>query len=374
MSASGFLETFSRFSWDKARETIYSQTRADVERALAAGNSRTLAHFAALLSPAASELQSEMLAESKARTLSRFGRTMQMYVPLYLTNLCHNVCTYCGFSMNNKIPRVVLSDAQIEKDAEIVKRMGFDHLLLVSGEAQTIGVEYFTNALTLLREKFSHISFEVQPLEEAEYRTLKQEGAHSVLVYQETYHQAEYRAHHPKGKKSNFEYRLDTPDRLGRAQIHTIGLGVLLGLEDWRVDSWFLALHLEYLRRKYWRTKFSISFPRLRPAEGVVEPKIEVTDDNLLQLISAFRLFDENIELSLSTRERPEFRDRLLHSGVTAMSAGSKTEPGGYAAPKAALEQFEISDDRSPAEVAQAIRAAGLEPVWKNWDPALALG
>ena len=147
--------------------------------------------------------------------------------------------------------------------------MGFGHVLLVSGEAnQTVGVDYFVRALDVVQPHFSHISMEVQPLEREDYSLLMEHGLNTVLVYQETYHRGDYKLHHLKGRKSNFGYRLGTPDRLGEAGIHKIGLGVLIGLEDWRTDSWFTALHLQYLERKYWRTKYSLSFPRLRPFEG----------------------------------------------------------------------------------------------------------
>ncbi|MDF1529582.1 MAG: 2-iminoacetate synthase ThiH, partial [Sedimenticola sp.] len=206
---------------------------------------------------------------------------------------------------------------------------------------------------------------------QADYERLIKQGLNSVLLYQETYHRDNYPQYHPKGKKRNFEYRLETPDRLGRAGIHRIGLGTLLGLEEWRTDAAFVALHLGYLERQYWQTKYSISLPRLRPAEGVQSPNVEVTDRDFVQLICAYRIYSENVEISLSTRERPEFRDHLLKLGITSMSAGSKTEPGGYAIEEEALEQFEISDERTPEEVAAMIRRQGFEPVWKDWDSVL---
>lgn len=193
----------------------------------------------------------------------------------------------------------------------------------------------------------------------------------TVLVYQETYHRADYRLHHPKGKKSNFDYRLETPDRLGRAGIHKMGLGVLIGLEDWRTDSFFTALHLDYLEKTYWKTKYSLSFPRLRPFSGGLEPKVEMTDAELVQLICAYRIWNEEVEISVSTRESVLFRDNIVKIGVTSISAGSKTNPGGYAVAPASLEQFEISDERSPAEIAQMLERQGYQPVWKDWDPVL---
>jgi 2-iminoacetate synthase len=191
-----------------------------------------------------------------------------------------------------------------------------------------------------------------------------------VLVYQETYHKDDYRKHHLKGKKSNFYYRLDTPDRLGKAGIHKMGLGVLIGLEDWRTDSFFTALHLNYLERTYWQTKYSISFPRLRPFCGGLAPKVEMSDRELVQLICAYRICNEEVELSLSTREQEKFRNNVIKFGITSISAGSKTNPGGYAVEPASLEQFEISDERSPAEIVAMLRSEGYEAVWKDWDKA----
>jgi len=358
--------------WDDVTARIAAATAADVERSLGAAGRRSFSDFLALVSPAARPYLPEMAELSQRLTERRFGRTVQLYAPLYLSNECQNICTYCGFSLHNKIARKTLDDAELEREARIVKSFGFDHILLVSGEAQkTVGVDYFERAVKVIRPFFSHISLEVQPLEEDEYRRLIAAGVQTVLVYQETYNRERYRSYHPKGKKSNFGYRLETPDRLGRAGIWKVGLGALLGLEEWRTDSAFVALHLEYLRKRYWRTKYSISFPRLRPAEGYLEPNVVMTDRDLVQLICAFRLFDENVELSISTRESPMFRDNVVRLGVTSMSAGSKTEPGGYANPRAALAQFEVSDERTPAEVAAMIAERGYEPVWKDWDPVL---
>ena len=257
------------------------------------------------------------------------------------------------------------------KEIEILKSMNFDHVLLVTGEAnKTVGVDYFKSTLDIVKEHFSHISIEVQPLDTEEYEELVPYGLNTVLVYQETYHKEDYKKHHPKGKKSNFDYRLETPDRLGQVGVHKIGLGVLIGLEDWRTDSFFCASHLDYLEKKYWQTKYSISFPRLRPFSGGLEPKVEMNERELVQLICAYRLFNQEVELSLSTRESEKFRDHTFKLGITTISAGSKTDPGGYANPKENLEQFEISDERSPQEIAEVLKSQGYEPVWKDWDKA----
>jgi 2-iminoacetate synthase len=268
-----------------------------------------------------------------------------------------------------------LTAGELLKEAAVIREMGYEHVLLVSGEAnQTVGVDYFVKALDIIRPHFAHLSMEVQPLERDEYSLLMGHGLHTVLVYQETYCREDYKLHHPKGKKSNFGYRLETPDRLGGAGIYKMGLGVLIGLEDWRTDSWFTGLHLRYLENTYWRTKYSISFPRLRPFSGGLAPKVAMSDRELIQLTCAYRLLDEEVELSLSTRESPVFRDHAVRLGITAMSAGSRTNPGGYAVDKGSLEQFEIHDDRSPAEIAAMIRRQGYDAVWKDWDAGLQSG
>ncbi len=364
-----FRDLFQTYRWNEVKESVYSKSAIDVLRALEKTGPRTLEDFKALISPAANSYLEEMAALSHRLTQKRFGKTIQMYVPLYLSNECQNICTYCGFSLDNPIKRKTLNKLELQREIEVIKNFGYDHVLLVTGEAnKTVGMEYFKEALEVIKPHFSHISMEVQPLDEHEYIELSELGVNTILVYQETYHKDDYKKHHPKGKKSNFDYRIDTPDRLGRAGIHKIGLGVLIGLEDWRTDSFICAAHLDYLEKKYWQTKYSISFPRLRPFSGGLEPKVDMSDRELVQLICAYRIFNEEVELSLSTRENEKFRDNVIKLGITSISAGSKTDPGGYSCKGKALEQFEISDERSPRQVADMIKAAGYEPVWKDWD------
>jgi 2-iminoacetate synthase len=367
-----FKAVFETYEWKAVSDSIYAKTAKDVEQALSREN-RTLEDFKALISPAAAPYLEQMAGISRQLTLKRFGQVMQLYVPLYLSNECNNICTYCGFSYDNKVRRKTLSPVEIMEEVAAIKQMNYDHVLLVTGEAnQTVHVDYFKKVLELIRPHFANISMEVQPLDLEDYQELVPYGLHTVLVYQETYHREDYKKHHPKGKKSNFDYRLETPDRLGQAGIHKMGLGVLIGLEDWRTDSFFTALHLNYLEKKYWQSKYSLSFPRLRPFSGGLEPKVEMTDRELVQLICAYRLFNGELELSISTRESEVFRDNVVSLGVTAMSAGSKTNPGGYAVEPESLEQFEISDERSAAEIAAMLLEKGYEPVWKDWDNSLA--
>ncbi|MNK37789.1 2-iminoacetate synthase [compost metagenome] len=366
-----FNPLFESYNWDDTKASIYDKTAADVENALGT-QQRSLEDFKALISPAALPYLEDMAQISHRLTLDRFGRTIQMYIPLYLSNECNNICTYCGFSYDNKVRRRTLNPMEIMQEVAVIKGMGYDHVLLVTGEAnQSVHTDYFKKVLDLISPHFSHISMEVQPLDVADYETLIPHGLNTVLVYQETYHQDDYRKHHPKGKKSNFLYRLETPDRLGQAGIHKMGLGVLIGLEDWRTDSFFTALHLSYLEKQYWQSKFSISFPRLRPFSGGLEPKVAMNDKELVQLICAYRLFNSEVELSISTRETMAFRNQVIKLGITAISAGSKTNPGGYQVEPQSLEQFEISDERSPQEIAAMIRKQGYEPIWKDWDMSL---
>lgn len=362
-----FKDIFEQYDWNEILSDILSKTETDVIHALGKSK-RDLEDFKALISPAAKPYLEQMAQMSSHTTKKRFGNIIQMYAPMYLSNECQNICTYCGFSMTNKIPRRTLTDDEILKEVDFLKSKGYDHILLVTGEAnRTVGVDYISNAIRLIQSKFANITIEIQPLDQTDYELLIEGGLYAVLVYQETYHKGEYKKHHPKGRKSNFDYRLETPDRLGRAGIHKIGLGALFGLEDWRADSFFTALHLSYLQRIYWKTKYSISFPRLRPHSGGLEPKVEMKDSDLVQLICAFRLFDEDVELSMSTRESEVFRENIVNLGITSISAESKTNPGGYAVAPQSLEQFEISDERSTEDVVQMIKNKGLEVVWKDW-------
>ena len=368
---SSFNDIFETYNWDDTKASIYAKTSADVERALAA-DKRTLEDFKALVSPAAAPYLEQMAQISQRLTLKRFGKVLQMYVPLYLSNECSNICTYCGFSYDNKVKRKTLSPMEIMQEVAVIKKMGYEHVLLVTGEDNVnVHVDYFKKVLELIRPHFAHISMEVQPMDLEDYQQLTPYGLNTVLVYQETYHKEDYKKHHPKGKKSNFKYRVETPDRLGQAGIHKMGLGVLIGLEDWRTDCFFTAMHLNYLEKKYWQTKYSLSFPRLRPFSGGLEPKVEMNDRELVQLICAYRLFNEEVELSISTRESANFRNNIIKLGITSISAGSKTNPGGYAVEPESLEQFEISDERSPAEIAEIIAQQGYEAVWKDWDNCL---
>ncbi len=366
-----FVDEWRRHDFASVSRRISSKAPADVRRALGrARGSVDLEDFAALLSPAAAPFLEDMAQASHQNTVERFGRTMRLYAPLYLSNACANVCTYCGFSAHNKIRRKVLGDAEILADARVLRSHGFDSVLLVTGETGRVGLEYLSNSLRLLRPHFSGLWIEVQPLPEGDYAALAGEGLSAVMVYQETYDPGAYARNHLSGPKADIAWRLETPDRLGRAGIKKVGLGALFGLSDWRADAWYTGLHLRHVETVHWRMKTSVSFPRLRPHEGAELAVTPFNERDLVQATCAFRLLSPEAELSLSTRESEAFRNRAFRLGFTAMSAGSRTNPGGYASAPESLEQFEIDDARSPAEVAAFLRSQGYEPVWKDWDRA----
>lgn len=366
-----FYNTLQSLDWEEVKNSIYVKTSADVEAALSKSN-RSLEDFKALISPAAKPYLEQMAAISQQLTQKRFGKTMQLYVPLYLSNECTNSCVYCGFRHENKMGRVTLDEQQVLREIKVIKAMGYEHILLVTGEhPKRNGAEYLKKMIQFIKPHFAQISLEVAPLDTDEYEMLVQEGLHSVYIYQETYNAEAYPTYHPRGKKADMRYRLETPDRLGKAGVRKVGLGCLLGLEDWRTDSFLTAMHLNYLERTWWRTKYSISFPRMRPFAGAYAPNSVVSDHDLLQLICAYRIYNQEVEIALSTREHPKFRDNMMKLGITSMSAGSKTEPGGYAESNKELEQFSVNDDRTSAEVSEMIKANGYEVIWKDWDECL---
>lgn len=370
----GFADIIDRYGWEDTIRAVESTTDADVRRVLAkaaANRTRlTVEDFMALISEAADPWLDQMAALARRFTQERFGKTMSLYIPMYVSNACTNKCVYCGFNHDNPLARTTLTMDQIRRECEAIKKLApFDNILIVSGEYPSLcGVEYLEKALGVCRPFFNNMTIEVQPMKTESYERLTRAGLNGVVCFQETYHREAYRKYHPRGMKSHFEWRLNGFDRMGQAGVHKIGMGVLIGLEDWRADIVMLARHLRYLQKRYWRTRYSVNFPRMRPSESGYQPNVVMSDRELARLTFAFRLFDHEVDISYSTRENPAFRDGMMTLGVTSMSAGSQTEPGGYACTPEALEQFEVSDDRTPAEVDAAIRAHGYEPVYKDWD------
>jgi 2-iminoacetate synthase len=370
----GFADVIGQYDWDATTAQIMSSTAQDVERVLsvAAQNNRQLTpeEFMVLISPAAADYLEDMAALSRRFTQEKFGKTISMYIPMYVSNACANTCVYCGFNHGNELERKILNMSEVEAECKAIKKLGpFENLLLVSGEFPSLcGTDYFVEVLRTCRPYFHNLTIEVQPMRTVQYKRLVEEGLNGVVCFQETYHKERYKEYHPRGLKSIFEWRLNGFDRMGRAGVHKIGMGVLIGLEDWRTDITMLARHLRYLQKNYWRTRYSVNFPRMCPSESGFQPRVVMTDKELAQLTFAFRIFDHEVDISYSTREKSYFRDNMMSLGITSMSAGSKTEPGGYVSSPEALEQFTITDDRTPADIQESIYKHGYEPVWKDWD------
>ena len=364
-----FSEELAKYDWEETTARILSKTAADVERALAK-EYPTLDDFMAMVSPAAEAYLEPMARLSRRYTQERFGKTISMYVPMYITNSCTNSCIYCGFNRHNAIPRVILTPEQIEEECRAIRELGpFENLLLVTGENPRVaGVDYIEQALHICRPYFNNLTIEVMPLSAEDYERLTHSGLNGVVCFQETYNRKNYNIYHPAGMKSKFEWRVNGFDRMGQAGVHKIGMGVLIGLEEWRTDVTMMALHLQYLRKHYWKTRYSVNFPRMRPSEGHFQPNVVMSDRELAQVTFAFRIFDHDVDISYSTRERAEFRNHMATLGVTSMSAGSKTDPGGYRVYPTSLEQFTVSDERTPSQVEADIRREGYEVVWKDWD------
>jgi 2-iminoacetate synthase len=357
--------------------------------------SDTVCSFASSIAPKTDDQLDALAARARQLTLQHFGRTMRLFAPLYLSNECINSCRYCGFSRENPILRVTLSVDEVVKEGQHLAREGFRQLLLVAGEhPKFVSGDYLAECVRALRQDFSSIAIEVGPMETEEYIPIVTAGAEGLVVYQETYNRAVYAEVHAAGPKRDFEWRLRCPERGYDAGFRRIGIGALFGLAPWRDDAIALAAHLEYLLKRCWKSSITVSVPRLRPAAGEFHSLFPMSDRDLVQLVAALRATFPQVGIVLSTRERAELRDLLTTVGVTVMSAGSHTEPGGYTHqgqghihrtirgrvvppevpipdPEIATGQFEISDSRSPAEIAHVLRRRGLEPVWKDWDTAL---
>lgn len=363
-----FYEEVQRTDWAEIEKEVENRSAADVESALSA-KTWNIDRFLSLLSPAAEPYLEEMAQRAHLLTQQRFGKVMSLFAPLYVSNFCTNRCAYCGFNAGNPVDRLILTPEQARVEGEFIHAMGFRHLLLVCGEApRKASLPYLTEIVDTLRPLFPSIAVEIYPMGTEEYRTLIAHGVDGLTVFQETYNSDVYARVHLGGKKRDYRWRLETPDRGGEAGFRKIGLGALLGLGNWRVEGFYLGLHSRYLMRRFWKSQVSISFPRLCPAAGGFQPLHPISDLHLVQLLTALRLFLPDAGFTLSTRESPSLRDHLVPMGITSMSAGSKTGPGGYARENEAEKQFEVADHRSPDLVAQTLRQMGYEPVWKDWD------
>lgn len=366
-----FQQQLEQYPLLDIHDKIATTTPAQIDQALQQ-QSLSIADFSCLLSPNISDSQLEKMAERAHRiTRQRFGRTILLFAPLYLSNECFNGCKYCGFNADNHFSRKTLTAEEIEREAQYLRSQGFRHMLLLTGEAPKVaGIDYLEKAVKIVKKYCGSVSIEVFPMDTEGYQRMVAAGVDGLAVYQETYDPDLYRQLHPYGPKSNYAYRLAAPERAGAAGLRRIGIGSLLGLGDCLSDVFYSGLHALYLARKFWRSQVTISFPRLCPAEGGFQPNSIVDDRQLTQFICALRLLIPDAGLILSTREDAELRNNLLPLGITQMSAGSCTAPGGYGEESQDTEQFTISDERSPSEVEHYLKSNGYEAVWKDWDGA----
>jgi 2-iminoacetate synthase len=362
---------------------------------LALRKSRIVSRFEELIAPCSDHQLEDIARQAHSATVCHFGRTMRLFAPLYLSNECINNCRYCGFSRDNPILRVTLSLDEVVAEARYLAGLGFRQVLLVAGEhPKFVNDGYLADCVGALAPAFSSIAIEVGPMSTASYAEMVEAGADGLVVYQETYDRQNYADLHTAGPKRNFNWRLDTAERAYEAGFRRIGIGALFGLSEWRAEATALAAHLYYLLKYCWQAQITVSLPRLRPAAGGFRPAFSISDRELAQLVCALRLTFPEVGIVLSTRERPSLRDALIPLGITMMSAGSHTEPGGYTgqgmshlhrtvrgrvvAPELASSddeiatgQFDISDERSPQQIADELRRHGFDPVWKDWEQTL---
>jgi 2-iminoacetate synthase len=353
--------------WSQLEDIVYSATDLDVRRALGSDTCGLREH-AALLSPAATPYLEQMATRAQHITRQRFGSTVVLYVPLYVSNACTNHCTYCGFSIERSLHRRTLDLDEVSTELKGLKAQHFEHVLVLTGEdKRVVPVSYLRDVVALCHRHCASVAIEVYPLDAKGYAQLVEAGCDGLTLYQETYNQEVYAQVHPKGPKAHFGRRLDAPALAAGVGMRSVGIGALLGLADWRVEGVCMGIHGRDLRKRFWRSRLSIGFPRLRvePAPGITLKA--PSEAQLAQLIFANRIAFPDADLVLSTRERQLFRDGMIGLGITRMSAGSRTRPGGYTLDDDAGEQFAIVDARSPAEIADVIVARGCEPVWKDF-------
>ncbi|MEK3870692.1 MULTISPECIES: 2-iminoacetate synthase ThiH [unclassified Paenibacillus] len=364
MSFYNKLLSLEQFSFQE-RWPQYSA--ADIKRVLAKRRINE-EDLLVLLSPASGKHLEEMAQMARQVTRSQFGHTVQLFTPMYVSDFCVNHCEYCSFSSIYDFPRRKLDMQEVEQEAAAIASTGIRHILLLTGESRKDSpVSYIKDCVKVLRGHFASLGIEVNPMSVTEYRELAEAGVDSLTVFQEVYHRGTYGKLHIKGPKRNFKNRIDAPERGCAAGFRSVNIGALLGLYDWRQEAFITALHADYLQQKYPDCEISLSIPRFRPFLGDFHPESEVSDRALVQIIAAYRLFLPRAGITLSSREPALLRDKLVHLGVTKMSAGVSTAVGGHTH-TGGTPQFEISDGRSVPEIREMLYENGLQPVFKDWE------
>lgn len=366
MSFSELLDQYAEFDYHGFWR---SRTDAHVRRCLAREKLSPL-EFLTLLSPAAGDHLEAMAQKARSLTIQNFGHTIQLYIPLYISNYCNSECVYCGFNRRHDITRRKLTMEEIDVEARKIAQTGMRHILVLTGEAPKLTpIDYLVGSVKILKRYFSSISIEIFPMDADEYVQLQKAGVDGLTIYQEVYDRKTYQQVHLAGRKTDFQYRLDAPARGAEAGFRWVNIGALLGLADPLKEAFITGLHAHYLTNRYLNTEISISMPRINPAEGGYQSEYLLDDRNFVQILTAFRLFLPRAGIPISTRERANFRDHLMQLGATRFSAGSRTDVGGYTGVEASqCQQFEISDERSVGEMVAAIKTGGLQPVYKDWE------
>ncbi|MCF8067209.1 MAG: 2-iminoacetate synthase ThiH [Desulfobacterales bacterium] len=363
-----FYDEIKNYNANDIDTYLSNVTNADIEESLSKRKIKP-SDFLNLLSEPAGEYLEQMAQKAQQLTVQNFGHTINLFIPLYISDYCTNECIYCGFNKTNKIHRQKLTLEEIEKEGKAIAQTGMRHLLLLTGEARDVTpIDYIESAVNILKPHFASISIEMFPMDTDEYRRLKLAGVDGLTLFQEAYDKAVYKKVHLSGKKADYHYRIEAPDRGAAAGFRMISVGALFGLAEVRKEAFFTGIHAKYIADTYLDTEISFSMPRINPAEGGYIPDYPISDKTFVQCMMAYRLFLPRAGITISTREKAEFRNNLIGIGATKLSAGVKTDVGGYARRETnATPQFEISDHRSVDEMAEAIRARGYQPVYKDW-------
>ncbi|MBU0991001.1 MAG: 2-iminoacetate synthase ThiH [Proteobacteria bacterium] len=364
MSFYPILKQYESFDMDRFLEGVNDK---DVRHVLQKTRLTDL-DFLILLSGKAEDYLEEMANKAHQLTVQNFGRVIQFYTPMYLSNFCNNQCAYCGFNTTNTIERKQLTLDEVKREAEAISQTGLKHILVLTGDApQLATVDYISECCNILRDYFSSIAIEIYALTREEYEILEHAGVDALTIYQETYSEELYQTLHPKGPKKDYRFRLDAPERGLQANFRSVGIGALLGLNRWQQDIFLTALHADYLQTAYTEAEISISLPRMRPHEGCFQPAHTISDKSIVQMMTALRLFLPRAGITVSTRESATFRNNILRLGVTRMSAGSCTSVGGHSQISNQTGQFEISDNRTVEEMTVSLKRLGYQPVFKDW-------
>ncbi len=363
-----FLDELSQYT-PESIETYTEKVSGEMVLRTLEKERLTAEDFLCLLSSAASGYLEQMAVKANALTLKHFGRAVLLYTPIYIANHCANKCVYCSFNIENDIQRVQLTMDEIDQEAQLISKEGFQHILLLTGEdRKSTPVSYIIEAVKVLKGYFEGISIEIYPLTTEEYEAVIAAGVTGLTIYQETYDEKRYKALHLKGPKRNYDNRLNAPERGAKAGMRFVNIGALLGLKNGPYDAFMTGIHADYLQRKYPGVEYGVSLPRMRPHIGEFQDFTPIEDPYFVQVLLAYRIYLPSLSINISTREAGWFREHLIPLGATNLSAGVSTQVGGHVGDDdASAPQFEIADERSLDEVKRAIENIGYQPVLKNW-------